>query len=222
MQPLTQHPLTIALMDRCPLALEGLASLVSELECGDIQITQDTSLEKARERFHYQPVDLLISELNGQKETVEQGCKNLYALCQSFPHQKIIVYTLCKENEVLHKLLMLKNISMIARSDDLSMVREFIKRVIKGERVLSPAIGSALACNTISGGSSASPLTRSENDVLSYLFSGLSLSQIAERKHRSVKTISAHKCNAMRKLHVHSDSELFSLRSRFVQRFAKG
>jgi len=46
-------------------------------------------------------------------------------------------------------------------------------------------------------------------DVLKHLFHGMDLQQIAQMKQLSIKTISAHKCNAMRKLDIRTDSELF-------------
>ncbi|MNI91281.1 Transcriptional activator protein BglJ [compost metagenome] len=52
-------------------------------------------------------------------------------------------------------------------------------------------------------------ITRSETEVLRHLFNGMDLREIAQAKQLSIKTISAHKCNAMRKLGVKTDSELF-------------
>jgi len=47
----------------------------------------------------------------------------------------------------------------------------------------------------------------------------MSLRQIAELQRRSIKTISAHKCSAMRKLQVKNDSELFSLHGNITRQF---
>ncbi|MOA38536.1 putative transcription factor YjjQ [compost metagenome] len=52
-------------------------------------------------------------------------------------------------------------------------------------------------------------LTQAEHKVLEYLQQGMSVSDVADLLHRSVKTISAHKCNSMRKLGVRNDAELF-------------
>lgn len=53
-------------------------------------------------------------------------------------------------------------------------------------------------------------LTARELDVLAYLFSGLSVSRVAQALHRDIRTISTHKRNAMVKLGFHNDSELFA------------
>ncbi|WP_415837922.1 helix-turn-helix domain-containing protein, partial [Serratia silvae] len=109
--------------------------------------------------------------------------------------------------------------SVVSRGDELPLVGEFFSRVFNGERVLSPLIGSYLARSDPDDVSSLHHLTRCENDVLTSLFNGMSLREIAELQHRSIKTISAHKCNAMRKLQVKNDSELFSLRKNISQQF---
>jgi len=54
-----------------------------------------------------------------------------------------------------------------------------------------------------------SVLSRRELEVFTQYASGLGVTQIAERLGRSVKTISAQKCMAMRKLALNSDAELF-------------
>jgi DNA-binding NarL/FixJ family response regulator len=52
-------------------------------------------------------------------------------------------------------------------------------------------------------------LSRRELEVFTQYASGFGVTEIAARLGRSVKTISAQKCTAMRKLALHSDAELF-------------
>lgn len=54
-----------------------------------------------------------------------------------------------------------------------------------------------------------SVLSRRELEVFTQYASGLGVTEIAGRLGRSVKTISAQKCTAMRKLSLNSDAELF-------------
>ncbi len=58
-------------------------------------------------------------------------------------------------------------------------------------------------------GGEVSILSRREAEVVRLYASGLSITQIAERVHRSVKTISQQKNNAMRKLGLTSNSQLY-------------
>lgn len=219
MQPLSRKPLCVALMDRSPLTLTGLSCFIGTLNVANEIIAQETSMVAVAERLLYQPADILITELNGQHETIVQGREVLLNLCVQQPELRVIVYTRSQAGEDLCKLLDVVNISVISRGDELPLVGEFFNRVFNGERVLSPLIGSYLARNDPDDISSMQHLTRCENDVLTFLFNGMSLREIAELQHRSIKTISAHKCNAMRKLQVKNDSELFSLRKNISQQF---
>ena len=59
-----------------------------------------------------------------------------------------------------------------------------------------------------------SSLTSTEIKILDYLTKGWNVTLIAHTLARSVKTISAHKCNLMRKLGVQSEVALFALRQK--------
>ncbi|MFI8417432.1 LuxR C-terminal-related transcriptional regulator [Serratia sp. NPDC078593] len=220
MHSLAQESISIALMDRCPLTLSGLSSFIGSLNTPSNITVQETRMDAVSEALLYQPADILITELNGLNETSAEGRKTLLNLCAQIPTLRVIVYTRCQSGEELRALLEVTNISVISRDDSLAQVGEFFMRVFNGERVLSPLIGACLARNDNEEASSLHHLTRCENDVLTFLFNGMSLRQIAELQRRSIKTISAHKCNAMRKLQVKNDSELFSLKKNITQQFA--
>lgn len=219
MQPLTPNSTTIALMDRCSLTLVGLSSFIEGLNAPSQIVVQETSISAVSEALLYQPTDILITELSGLNETIAEGRKKLLELCVQLPSLRVIVYTRCQAGDELKALLEQVNISVIARDDTLPQVGEFFTRVFDGERVLSPLIGTCLARNDSEEIYNLHHLTRCENDVLTFLFNGMSLRQIAELQRRSIKTISAHKCNAMRKLQVKNDSELFSLKKNITQQF---
>ncbi|ELY6384534.1 bgl operon transcriptional regulator BglJ, partial [Cronobacter sakazakii] len=53
-------------------------------------------------------------------------------------------------------------------------------------------------------------LSPTERIILRYLTDGYSVSQIASRLERNIKTIRAHKFNAMLKLGVHTDAGLLN------------
>ncbi|HEY1845083.1 MAG TPA: LuxR C-terminal-related transcriptional regulator [Buttiauxella sp.] len=216
MQPITNKATTIALMNGFPLLLDGLAEFIKENHESVEIVSQDISVLQASERLQYQQADVLITDLCGQNETTFIGCSRLLDLCATLPRLRVLVYTHCKESDVLSKLAARRSISLIERSGSISRVGGYLQRFLCGEQVISPSINHLLARRPDCDFGKLHKLTRSENDVLLYLFNGLSLGQIAERKNLSVKTISAHKCNAMRKLHLANDSELFSLRNSFT------
>ncbi|CAI2512897.1 helix-turn-helix transcriptional regulator [Serratia plymuthica] len=214
------QPLHIALMDRCPLMLDGLASFIGSLSRSGKIVVQETSMRDAADSVVYQQANVLIAELAGVDETTVQGREILLNLCMQLPALRVVVYTRSQSAEELGPLLSQPNISIVARDDALPLVAEFFNRVLNGERVLSPQIGACLARSACRETSVMHELTRCESDVMASLFNGMSLRQIADLQCRSIKTISAHKCSAMRKLQVTNDSELFSLHTRITRKFS--
>lgn len=202
---------TVALMDSQPLSLSGLSTLIQTIDptC-DIQI-KESSLGKIAEAMMYQSVDILVTDLQSAEEDLQQGLDILLRLGSHYPDLNVVVYTFCHDCNALWKLLNQQNFSVIARGESMEDTEGFFKKAFAHKRVLSPVICSDLSRINQKNETVLSRLTPSETDVLKHLFNGMDLQQVASMKQLSIKTISAHKCNAMRKLGVQTDSELFVL-----------
>jgi len=211
MNLITPLPQTIALMDSHPLALLGLTALVQSITPASNILIQETSLGRISEALMYQSVDILITDLQSAEESLQEGQDVLLQLASQFPDLNIVVYTFCHDSEALWKLFNQHNISLIARGKSVADTEGYFKKAFAQQRVLSPKICDALSHINDNNDRVISSLTRSEMDVLKLLLTGMDLQQIAKMKALSIKTVSAHKCNAMRKLGVKSDSELFML-----------
>src|SRR3546814_19098245 len=61
-----------------------------------------------------------------------------------------------------------------------------------------------------------SPLSKREREVIRLLAQGLTVTEIAQRICRSVKTVSCHKANAMRKLASSLNATLSAISGRWV------
>ncbi|MCS3421571.1 MULTISPECIES: response regulator transcription factor [Rahnella] len=204
-------PRTIALMDSHPLTLSGLSYLVNSIdETCDIRM-EETSLGRIAEGLMYQSVDILITDLHGYQESIQEGQEILQRLSLQFPQLIIVVYTLCHDADKLKRLLKFSNISLIARGESPVITDDLFRHALAKKKVLSPLICCTLAEQDAASQRTGFRLTQSENEIIKYLLNGMSLSQIAEMKNLSIKTVSAHKCNVMRKLHITTDAELFLL-----------
>lgn len=209
----TDKTLKIALMDSSPLALAGLSYFVQSLGVQQEILLQETGLRKIAEALMYQSFDVLITDLYSYSENLNECRDTILRLCRLFPDLTVIVYTSCQSGEEMRSLLCEPNVSLVARDDPLTKVADCFRQVLSGRRFLSHKICTYLAKPKSSVDSTARHLTLSENEVLKYLFNGMSLGEIAALKKLSIKTISAHKCNAMRKLEVKNDAGLFMLKN---------
>jgi len=200
---------TVALMDSHPLTLFGLSALITSINPSYEICIQEMSLGKVLDALMYQSVDVLVTDLLSGEENLQDGLTTLLNINARFPDMNIVVYTSCHDSSGLRSLLSHYNISIIARTESLDDTQSFLCQALEKKRVLSPKICSDLARINGIHTKGTPRLTRSEIDVLKHLFNGMDLQQIACMKQLSIKTISAHKCNAMRKLDVRTDSELF-------------
>ncbi|ENA0612486.1 response regulator transcription factor [Enterobacter bugandensis] len=202
-------PLSVALMDSHPLTLLGLSTLIHSVNHACEISIQELSLGKMREALMYQSVDILVTDIQSAEENLQEGLEALLKINAQFPDMSIVVYTSCHDGNELRTLLNHYNISVIARAESLTDTEAYFRQAFEKKRVLSPGICSDLARINKTHRATTAKLTPSEMSVLRLLFNGLDLQQIARMKQLSIKTISAHKCNAMRKLEAKTDSELF-------------
>jgi DNA-binding NarL/FixJ family response regulator len=101
--------------------------------------------------------------------------------------------------------------ALISKRDRIDLIHVAIITALAGECYLGPAVRALIADATAMQRLDfvRSVLSRRELEVFTQYASGLGVTEIAGRLGRSVKTISAQKCTAMRKLALHSDAELF-------------
>jgi len=83
---------------------------------------------------------------------------------------------------------------------------------------VSPSMLALQQCSPAFGRSR--PLSPREREVIELYLQGLSIAQIAARLERKKQTVSTQKVNAMQKLGVTSDAELFTFRERLGLREA--
>jgi two-component system response regulator NreC len=101
------------------------------------------------------------------------------------------------------------------KGDSLDGIVDALKRVARGEYVTSPALlrtpdrpGPAGRSGDEERQSKLETLTAREIQILELIGKGLSREEIAERLHRSRKTVDTHRANLMKKLGIHDRTGL--------------
>lgn len=203
--------INLAIVDESPLTRLGIEQFVLSLNQNICCSVQATSAEQLQQDHQDTPFDLIICELTGAQE-VERAID----FCQSRPEIRQIIYTYTRCGELLHKLLRFPQVCIISRQETPEQISDCFLQALDGIQVCSPVAQQAIDQHLRESGEMAQQLTVCEQEVLEYVFRGISLSHVAIELQRSVKTLSAHKRNAMRKLGVDTDAELFSLKQRFA------
>ncbi len=121
----------------------------------------------------------------------------------TFPRTPLLAFATLSPSTHLHHLLEAGISGVVSKAEPLPMLSDAIVRVSQGLERLPPDCIVPADC---------SELSRNEREVLDLLLSGLTVSEIAQRRHRSVKTVSTQKVAALRKLGLRNDAEIYALR----------
>lgn len=142
-------------------------------------------------------MDVSMPELNGLKAT-----EKLKGMC---PHLKILTLTRHTDDGYLQQLLKVGASGYVLKQSASSELIRAIRTVSKGNTYIDPALTKRVINSFVSGrparGTSAGKdLTGREEEVLRLIAWGHSNKEIAARLSLSVKTVEAHKTNAMQKM----------------------
>jgi two-component system capsular synthesis response regulator RcsB len=162
------------------------------------------------------PCDLLITDFS-MPDTMgsSDGLPLLKRVRRDYPALPVIVLTMVR-NQALIASMFRAGVNGVV--DKTSLVKELVlavAAVTSGRRYLSDELraakrssstGMVRSVSTGAGGAHVSPR---EIEVIRLYATGLSVTQIAEKLQRSVKTISQQKNDAMRKLGITRNTDLY-------------
>ncbi|MFY0480744.1 response regulator [Achromobacter marplatensis] len=152
--------------------------------------------------------DVIITDYNMPGSVrFGDGLRMIAYLRRTFPDISIVVLTMISSATVAASLYKLGVAAVLVKTGSLDDLSSSIDRVLNG--VAMPRTRSVNPIREEDGAPDVlAKLTRKELEVLRELFSGLGVTEIAKKQQRSVKTVSAQKMSAMRKLEVTNDHEL--------------
>ncbi|MFQ0830812.1 LuxR C-terminal-related transcriptional regulator [Serratia fonticola] len=202
--------LNLAVISSNPLARLGILQFIQELQLG-YHCVSAVSLPQLPQPVLQLPDTVLIVEFSGTQGEEQLVAQQLLVLHEQYPQLILMVYTLCRKTAHLADLQRQKIISLISPSGSLTQLRRDMLMALSGGNVCSTSKPQNVALTHAAPPAYLDKLTACERKILTHLLTGLSVTDIATLFHRSIKTISAHKCNSMRKLGVNSDAELFQL-----------
>ncbi|CAE6916354.1 response regulator transcription factor [Paraburkholderia domus] len=203
-------PVRAIIADDHPLVLLAIENLMVGYPNMQIvgRAADATELFKEVDRI---PCDLVLMDLYMPGGLYGDGLETVRQLKLRYPDVPLVVLTMETEAAALKKVIALGADGLISKRDRIDLIHVAVVTVLAHECYLGPAVRSMIADATVMQRLDfvRQMLSRRELEVFTLYASGLGVTEIATRVGRSVKTISAQKCTAMRKLALHSDSELF-------------
>ncbi|HEX7313807.1 MAG TPA: response regulator transcription factor [Pyrinomonadaceae bacterium] len=146
-------------------------------------------------------MDVSMPELNGLRATEKMG--------EELPGVRVVALTRHTDRGYMQQLLQAGAAGYVLKQSDPAVLLQAVRAVAAGGNYLDPSIaGKALSGyfgrRSGEGEHGAATVSDRESEVLRLIALGYSNKEIAARMNISVKTVEAHKANAMRKLDMTS------------------
>lgn len=222
---LRSTPIKIMLLDDHLMVLHGLAShLGGEADLAVAgQFTSSAPL--IQQLTHHDDVDVVVTDYALSPGDID-GFSLIRGLRRRFAQVRILVMSAYYTPATVALALRCGAHGFIGKEQSLDELTAAIRLLADGHGYLSPDMSAALneTCANLPPPQKAMlrslldhpELSPREREVLRCCLDGMTVSDIAVKFSRSIKTISNQKQSALKKLGLRSDNELFKLQSRLV------
>lgn len=219
----TSHKqIRIALLDDHAVVRHGLAARLREET--DFQVVGIYAASKdLMQALQSQTVDVFVIDYALGDSDID-GLNLIRALKVRFPAGKVLVSSSHFNPATVALALRAGAKGFVGKEQELTELIEAIRKVMQGKTYLSQTMAAELSSISTTGFAGTDELVINkgvlakhgelsprEREVLRCCLDGMTVSQIAAKFARSVKTISGQKQSAFRKLGIRNDSELFKI-----------
>jgi len=187
----------------------GLRMLLENETDVEIVAEAGTAREAISAVEQFQPdvtlMDIGLPDLSGIDATKQ--------IKERFPKTAIVALTIHEDEEYFFRMLEAGASGYVPKRAAPEELLTAIRTAAAGEVYLYPSLAKLLVRDYLmqeraSDGTADNDLTDREQEVLTYLAEGLNNDQIAQELTISPKTVARHRENIMRKLNLHSRSEV--------------
>ncbi|WP_130620466.1 response regulator transcription factor [Dyella amyloliquefaciens] len=202
--------LRIILADDHPIVRSGVRTLL-ESQAQAAVVADVSSPAELVEAIHAHACDIVLTDFSMPGGQVADGLHMLGLIHRRWPTLPVIVLTMVNNAGVLNSILATGVRGLLGKSDALTELTLAVQAVSHGRDYLSAGIRKALDMARSGSNLSMQPvLSKRETEVLRLFASGFTVSEIASQLSRSVKTISRQKMDAMAKLGLKSDLDVYA------------
>lgn len=165
------------------------------------------------------PADLLLLDFSLNDDETD-GVSLIRILRIKFPDSHILVFSTYHDPATVGLAMRVGAKGFVSKKADMTELARAMREVASGAIYLSAVRGDGLSVEITNPPedrgsdpevSALAKLTAREQEVIRCYLLGMTVSEIADKFNRSIKTISAQRVTAFRKLGVASDRELFKL-----------
>lgn len=202
-------PLRIVIADDHPVVRIGARAIIANSGVGEI-VAEADSTDAVLAALEATPCDVLVTDLNMPGGTQPDGLAMLGVIHRRHPGLPIVLLSVTTNIEILRTATSKGVLGLVDKASSLEQLPVAIQSAYHGRSFISASLRERIAEMEAATNTEKRTLSPREAEVLRLLGTGLSVTEIGNQLHRSVTTISRQKGNAMRKLGIANDAELFS------------
>jgi len=208
--------ISILIADDHAIIRRGLREILSD-EFGALSWGEAENAQGAFEQVRKRNWDLLILDISMPGRSGIDVLKDLKAVRPKLP---ILVLSVHPEERFARRALRAGAAGYVNKEEAPAEVVKAVRKILAGGRYVSPAFAEKLAMDLT--GDSDKPideiLSDREFEVLHWIASGKTVSQIAEQLNLSVKTISTYRSRILEKMGMKTNAELthYAVRNNLV------
>lgn len=194
-------------MHACPLARQGLLCFLTA-QLPEFTFRLSPSFSDMGRLPELTQADLVVSDISDDERNAASGADWLQWLQNTRGEKPLVIVTEGLPEQKLFGLSRQLFMSVLALQTPVALMSQQLEMVLAGKQVISPLVSqqSILSAPRQELGR----LTGTELQVFELLHAGYSVTQIADRLFRSVKTVSTHKRHLMCKMRVDNEIALFA------------
>ncbi|APV52061.1 DNA-binding response regulator [Betaproteobacteria bacterium GR16-43] len=207
----------IVLADDHTIVREGLKQLL--VADGGLEVVGEADNgHDALARVRELDFDVLLLDMSMPGKS---GIELIKQIHDERPKLRILILSMHEEHQYAVRAIRAGACGYLTKESASRQLVAAIKKVAAGGAFISSEVAEQLALGAMPGAESAphEKLTDREFQVFRMIAEGMGVSDIAERLHLSVKTVSTHKANILHKLEVAGTGELirYALAHRLVE-----
>lgn len=144
-------------------------------------------------------------------------------IMQANPRQRILILTITHSEQIIREVLEVGARGFVLKSDAARDLVTAVEALQQGRTFFTPQVGDMVLSGYLHGTGEKAVnvprLTSREREIVQLLAEGKSTKEVAAILDLSVKTAETHRSNVMRKLDIHSVSELviYAIRNNIIQ-----
>jgi len=202
--------LRIIIADDHPVVRIGARSVIQTSGVGEI-VAEASTAQDLLASLAMHRCDVLVTDYSMPDSTVPDGYAMINMIRRRYPQLPVLMLSVSSNLAILRMVRDAGVLGLVDKGSSMEELPIAIRTVHRGLPYVSQTLKERVdaAGSSAMGDGEGRPLSPREVEVLRLLGKGMTVKEIAEMLHRSASTISRQKGDAMLKLGLNSDAQLF-------------